>query len=114
MEDIFFTRLKKLKYKKEVRCASCGGPGGEQGWSAPKPDPGRMIHWSDNQMIGQMSFINDIQYSTGPCAQQAGLALAHDSGVVTHRGGIQAENTEGWLITPPHVCSLIPIGLLAS
>ena len=29
LEDIFFTRLKKLKYKKEVRCASCGGPGGE-------------------------------------------------------------------------------------
>jgi hypothetical protein len=89
---------------------TAGGPGGEQGWSAPEPEPGRMIHWSDDKQVGQMSYINDIQYSTGPCAQQAGLALAHDSGVVTHRGGIQAENTEGWLITPPHVCSLIPDG----
>ena len=83
------------------------GAGDEQGWSAPKPDPGRMIYWSDDKMIGQMSYINDIQYGTlgpgGACSQLAGLALAHDSSVVTSRVAVQATNTEGWLITPPHI-----------
>ena len=62
-----------------------------------------MIHWSDNQQIGQMSFINDIIYAVGPCAQQAGLALANDSNIVTSRPAVAASNKGGWLITPPHI-----------
>ena len=29
LEDVYFSRLKKLKYNKSVKCASCGGVGGE-------------------------------------------------------------------------------------
>ena len=29
LEEIFFNKTKKLKYKKQIKCASCGGPGGE-------------------------------------------------------------------------------------
>jgi molecular chaperone DnaJ len=94
LEDVYFSRTKKLKYKKSVKCASCGGVGGESWRCTPCNGTGHI------EKVAGNAFFRQVQrHQCGTCNGE-GKIITKPCNYCNGTGGKTEERTIDFRVPP--------------